>query len=170
MGSRIFRIYLHRMGKTATSYCLYEEGKVIDDGERTIFECASWQSYRFILTSIIGTFTATNIVGVIIASRENQASMENYVAGILRLNKRDLDAAQYVGVPSQMILACVSGGIRNRDLLETVQGPVRNCTGTCTKLYRDLYETQISPQLSIRNLDASMNTRGQRAKKVSNSK
>ena len=32
-----FRIYLHRMGKTASPYCLYEEGKVIDDAEHTVF-------------------------------------------------------------------------------------------------------------------------------------
>ena len=56
------------MGKTAFPYCLYEEGEVFDDAEHTIVECARLQGYRTVLTSIIGTKSAANIVGVIIAS------------------------------------------------------------------------------------------------------
>ena len=48
-----FRKYLHRIGKTASPYYLYEEGEVIDDAEHTFFECARWQSYRSLMTSII---------------------------------------------------------------------------------------------------------------------
>ena len=59
------------MDKTASLYCLYEEGEVIDDAEHTVFECARWQSYRSVLTSIIGTITAANIVVVMIANRKN---------------------------------------------------------------------------------------------------
>ena len=40
---------------------------------------------------------AANIVGVMIASRENWASVANYVQPILRLKKRDLEAAKHVG-------------------------------------------------------------------------
>ena len=40
-----------------------------------------------------------NIIGVMIASRENWASVANYVERILRLKKRDLEAAEYVDVP-----------------------------------------------------------------------
>ena len=58
-----FRKNLHRIGKT---YFLSEEGEVIDDPEHTIFECARWQSYRSVLTSIIGTIMAANLVGVMI--------------------------------------------------------------------------------------------------------
>ena len=57
---------------------------------RTHFECAAGSS---VLTSIIGTIMAANIVGVMIASRYNWASMPNYVERILRLKKRDLEAA-----------------------------------------------------------------------------
>ena len=85
------------MGKTATPYCLYEEGKVIDDAEYTVFEYTRWQSYRSVLTLIIGSFTAANIVGVIIASREKWASMVNYVERILTLKKRDPKAVKHVG-------------------------------------------------------------------------
>ena len=40
-GHEYFSKYLHRMGKTALPYCLYEEGEVIEDAERIVFECAS---------------------------------------------------------------------------------------------------------------------------------
>ena len=67
------------MGKTAFPYDLYGEGKITDDTEHTAFKCARWQSYRSVLTSVIGTDTAANIVGVIIASRNNWVSVANYV-------------------------------------------------------------------------------------------
>ena len=54
------------MGKTASPYCLYEKGEIIDDAEHTVFECARWQSYHSELTPTIGTITAANIVGVMI--------------------------------------------------------------------------------------------------------
>ena len=57
------------MGKTASPYCLYEEGKIIDDAEHTVFKCASLQSYCTELKSTMGTITAANIVRVMIASR-----------------------------------------------------------------------------------------------------
>ena len=50
--------------------------------------------------SIIGTIKATNIVGVIIASKENWASVAKCVERILKLKKRDLEAAEHVGVPA----------------------------------------------------------------------
>lgn len=99
-GHGYFRKYLHRMGKTASPYCLYEEGEVIDDAEHTVFECARWQSYRSVLTSIVGTITAANIVGVMIASSENWTSVVNYVERILRRKKRDLEAAEQIGMPA----------------------------------------------------------------------
>ena len=39
-GHGYFRKYWYRMGKTASNYCLYEDGEVIDD---TVFECARCQ-------------------------------------------------------------------------------------------------------------------------------
>ena len=72
------------MGKTNSSYCLYEEGEINDDAEQTVLKCARWQSYRSVLRSVIGTITAVNIVGVVIASKENCASVANYVERILR--------------------------------------------------------------------------------------
>ena len=56
-----FMKYLHRIGKTASPYCLYEDGEVIDDAGHNVFECARWQIYRSVLTSVIGTITAVNI-------------------------------------------------------------------------------------------------------------
>ena len=88
------------MSKTASPYCLYEEGEEMINAEHTVFEWSHWQSYRSVLMSIIGTITAGNIVGVMIASRENWASLANYVERILGLKKRDLEAAEYVGVPA----------------------------------------------------------------------
>ena len=88
------------MSKTASPYSLYEEGEIIDYAEHTVFECARWQGYRSELTSTIGTITAANIVGVMIASRENFASVANYVDGIVRLKKKDLEAAEQVVVPA----------------------------------------------------------------------
>ena len=70
----------------------YEEGEVIADAEQTIFECPRWQSYRFILTSIIGKIRA----GITITSRENWALVSNYKERILRLKKRELEAAEHV--------------------------------------------------------------------------
>ena len=46
----------------AKAACLYEEGEVIDDTKNTVSECASWQSYRSVLTSITETITAANMV------------------------------------------------------------------------------------------------------------
>ena len=65
-GHGYFRKYLHRMGKTPSLYCLYEEVEVIDDAEHTDFECARWQSFCSVLMSIIGTITVANIVGKIV--------------------------------------------------------------------------------------------------------
>ena len=81
------KISQHRMGKLASPY---EEGEIIDGAEHTAFECGRWQSYRSELTS--------TIVGIMIASRENWASVANYVERILILKKRDLEAAKHVGV------------------------------------------------------------------------
>ena len=78
-GHGYFRKYLHRMSKTASPYCLYEEEEVIDDAEHTVFECARWQSYRSVLMSRIGMISADNIVGVMIASKENWAAVAIYV-------------------------------------------------------------------------------------------
>ena len=89
------------MGNTASPYCLYEKGK------QTVFKCARWQSCRSVLTLIIGKIMASSIVGVMIASKENWASVANYVEQILRLKKRDLEAS----VPAYMILAHMSDGI-----------------------------------------------------------
>ena len=86
------------MGKTASSYSVYEEVEVIDDAQHTVFKFARWQSYRSVLTSKIGTITIANIAGVMFTSRENWASLANYVEGILRL-KRDLEAAEHVDLP-----------------------------------------------------------------------
>ena len=47
---------------------------------------------------IIGTFATPNINGIVISSRENWASVANYVQWIVRLKKIDLEAAKYVGV------------------------------------------------------------------------
>ena len=110
-GHGYFSKYLHRTGNTTSPSSDYEEGEVINDAENTVFECAHGQSYRFVLTSIIGTITAANIVEIMIASRENWASVANYVEHILRLKKRDLEAAEHAGVPAEMILAHVSNGI-----------------------------------------------------------
>ena len=99
-GHGYFRKYLHRIGKTASPYCHYEEGDVVDDAEHTVSEYARWQSYRNILTSIVITITGANIVGVMIARRENWASVVNYVERILRLNKRYLETAEHVGTPA----------------------------------------------------------------------
>ena len=96
LGHGLFRKYLHRISKTASYYCLYEEGEIIDIAEYTVFGCARWQSYRSELTSTIGTITAANIVGVMIPSRENLASMVNYVERILLLKKGDLEATEHV--------------------------------------------------------------------------
>ena len=52
------------MGKTASPYCLYEEGEVIDDAEHTVFKYACWQSYSSVLTTVIRTMKAANIVGI----------------------------------------------------------------------------------------------------------
>ena len=57
--------------KGPKNYCLYEDGEAIVDEEHTVFECANWHS-------IIGMITAAIIVGVMIASRENWASVPNY--------------------------------------------------------------------------------------------
>ena len=85
------------MGKTSP-YCLFEGGEIIDDAEHIVFECARWQSYRPELTSTIGTNSTANIVGVMIRTSENWTAVANYLERIPRLNKRDLEAAEHVGV------------------------------------------------------------------------
>ena len=88
------------MGNTASYYCVSEAGEIIDKAEDTVFESARRQSYRSELTSTIRQITATNIVGIIIASRENWFSVANYVERILRLKRRDLEAEEQVDVPA----------------------------------------------------------------------
>ena len=44
--------------------------------------------------------TAANIVRVTFASRENWASVANYVKCIPKLKERDLEAEEYVGTPA----------------------------------------------------------------------
>ena len=66
-GHGYFKKYLHRMGKTASPYYLYKQRAIIE--EHTVFECARWQSYRSELLA--------NMVGIMIASRENWASVAN---------------------------------------------------------------------------------------------
>ena len=68
--------------------------------------------------AVMGSITAANIVGLVIASRSNWASVTNYVERILRLKERDLGAAGRVGMPAYMILAHVSNEIQNRHLEE----------------------------------------------------
>ena len=43
------------------------------------FEYARWQNYRYVLMPIIGTITAANSLGVMIANRKNRVSVVNYV-------------------------------------------------------------------------------------------
>ena len=50
--------------------------------------------------SIIGTITAADIVGIMIARRKYWVSGANYVDSILRLKKRDLEAAEHVDTPA----------------------------------------------------------------------
>ena len=80
-------------------------------GILTIFH---WQSHRSELTSTIGTITAANVDRIVIACRENWASVVNYV----QLNKRDLKVVKHVDMPAQKILTQGSDGLRNRDLEE----------------------------------------------------
>ena len=57
-------------------------------------------SCRSVLKLIIAKFTVANIVAVMIASRENFALVANYMEQIVRLKKRDLEAAKHVDVPA----------------------------------------------------------------------
>ena len=58
------------------------------------------QNTLSLLMSIIGTITDANIVGVMIANRKNRASVANYMERILKLKKRDHEAAEHVGAPA----------------------------------------------------------------------
>ena len=66
--------------------------------------------------------TVANIVEIMVASRENWASVANYNERIPRLRKRDLEAAEPVGTPAYMILAHMLNEIRNTDLDERNSG------------------------------------------------
>ena len=107
------------MDNTASRLTFYEEEKVIDDAEHIVFECARWQSYLSVLSSIFEAMTAANIVGVISTSMENWDSVANYVERILRLKKRDLEAAEHAGVPASMILEHMPNRIRLLDVSST---------------------------------------------------
>ena len=110
------------MGKTAYLCCLYKEGEVINDIDHPVFACARQQSYRFVLTPVIGTITVANMVEVMIASKGNWISGANYMKLILRLKKRDIEAAEYEGAPAQVKLTHMSDGIQNRHLDERNKG------------------------------------------------
>ena len=71
----------------------YLLGAIMPYTEHTVFECVHWQSYRSVLTSIIITITAANIVGVIMASKKIWER-------ILRLKKGKFGAAEQVGTPA----------------------------------------------------------------------
>ena len=87
------------MGETASPYCLYDEGDIIDDA----------------LTSTIETITAANIVGFMIKSGENWTSVANYVERILRLKERVLENVEHAGLENTC--TCVTRS--------TKQGPGR---------------------------------------------
>ena len=70
-GQEYYTKYLHRMSKTASHYSLYK------NAEHTVFEYAHRQNYRSLLTSIIGTITAANVIEIMIASRESWV-LESY--------------------------------------------------------------------------------------------
>ena len=52
------------MDKTASlpPYCLYEEGKIIDDAEHIVYEYGRWQIFRSELTSTIETIAAIETI------------------------------------------------------------------------------------------------------------
>ena len=79
---------------------LYKEEEVFDGAKHTVFKCAHWQSYRSKPTSITGTIASINIIGGMIASGESCISVTKYVERILRLKKKDLEAAEQKGVPA----------------------------------------------------------------------
>ena len=64
------------------------------------------RSYRFKLTSTIGTNMAVNIADVVITSRENGALVENYVERILRLKKIDLEAGEVNDDADHTVFEC----------------------------------------------------------------
>ena len=51
-----FQKYLHKMGKTNSPVCIYND-KTLDDGEHTLFECE-----RYALQQKVGIISSTNII------------------------------------------------------------------------------------------------------------
>ena len=69
-----FKKYLQYMAKTAFPYSLYREREVIDDAEHFVFECACWQSKRFVLTEQTLCTGVNNYI-----DHESWDSVVNYV-------------------------------------------------------------------------------------------
>lgn len=89
-GHGYFQKYLHKMGKTGSPTCIYED-KCIDDAEHTFFDCERWKEERLILQQNTGTVTLANIVDIMLSNEENWKHVSVYVECVLRIKKQDLD-------------------------------------------------------------------------------
>lgn len=89
-GHGYFRAYLHKMGKTATSECLYCIGAT-DDAHHTFFVCDRWARRRRDLEDEIGQVTPDNIVGAMLREEKVWIRISHWAQGILRTKKGDLD-------------------------------------------------------------------------------
>ena len=85
-GHGYFQKYLHKMGKTGSPICIYDD-KCIDDAEHTFFECERWKEERLILQQNVGAVTVANIVDIMLRNPENWKHILMYVERVLRIKK-----------------------------------------------------------------------------------
>lgn len=90
-GHGYFRKYLHKMGKSRTPFCLYEQEEITDDAEHTFFRCNHWTDMRETVERQIGAITTENVIEKMINNEASWNVVAKYCETILRLKKIDLD-------------------------------------------------------------------------------
>ena len=82
--------YFHKMGKTNRPVWIHDDN-ILDDAEHTIFECDRWGRERYALEQKVGIISSTNIISIMLYSREYWTHVAVFVESILRMKKQDLD-------------------------------------------------------------------------------
>ena len=93
-GHGYFQKYLHRMGKTNSTLCIYGDD-CADDAEHTSFECSRWRSERYALQQqlCIDKVSPNNLTNILISNFQSWSYVGDYSERILRQKKIGLDDA-----------------------------------------------------------------------------
>ena len=84
-----FPKYLHKIGKTNSPICIYDDSS-FDDAEHTIFESERWGRESYALEQKIGHTSSENIISIMLCSRKYRIYVAVFVEIFLRVKQQDL--------------------------------------------------------------------------------